>query len=129
MAATDDAALCGVIPAPDNGIRGQAPAGLAFDAAAALMRAALALPILAVPAKAGAAEVGEVGFALLGYKERGLMKVSEPVLWGRVEFAEVWDRTWRDEAARHAHLVRPLGAPDAEKEKELIHPDGPGVAR
>jgi hypothetical protein len=55
------------------------------------MRAALALPILALPAKAGAAEVGEVGFAMLGYKERGLMKVSEPVLWGRVEFAEVWE--------------------------------------
>ncbi len=45
------------------------------------------------------------------------------------EFEEVWDRTWRDEAARHAHLVRPLGAPDAEEEKELIHPEGPGVAR
>ena len=56
-----------------------------------LMRAALALPILAVPAKAGAAETGEVGFAMLGYKERGLMKVSEPVLWGRVLFDEVWE--------------------------------------
>ena len=55
------------------------------------MRAALALPILAVPAKAGAAQVGEVGFALLGYKERGLMKVTEPVLWGRVQFDEVWE--------------------------------------
>ncbi len=55
------------------------------------MRAALALPILALPAKAGAAAVGEVGFAMLGYKERGLMKVSEPVLWGRVELAEAWE--------------------------------------
>jgi Protein of unknown function (DUF3570) len=55
------------------------------------MHAALALPILAVPAKAGAAEVGEVGFTLLGYKERGLMKVTEPVLWGRAQIAEVWE--------------------------------------
>jgi uncharacterized protein DUF3570 len=55
------------------------------------MRAALALPILAVPAKAGAAQVGEMGFTLLGYKEQGLMKVVEPVLWGRAEFAEVWE--------------------------------------
>ena len=55
------------------------------------MRAALALPILALPAKAGAAAVGEVGFAMLGYKERGLMKVSEPLIWGRAEFAEVWE--------------------------------------
>jgi hypothetical protein len=57
----------------------------------ALMQAALALPILAVAAKAGAAEVGEIGITTLGYKERGLMKVTEPVLWGRVELAEVWE--------------------------------------
>src|SRR5690242_19434545 len=63
----------------------------AIDGASALMRAALALPILALPAKAGAAAVGEVGFAMLGYKERGLMKVSEPLIWGRAEFAEVWE--------------------------------------
>jgi hypothetical protein len=55
------------------------------------MKAALALPILAFPAKAGAAEVGEVGFTLLGYKERGLMKITEPVLWGRAQIAEVWE--------------------------------------
>jgi hypothetical protein len=62
------------------------------DAAlAALMRAALALPILAVPAKAGAAEVGEVGITLLGYKERGLMKITEPVLWARAQFLEAWE--------------------------------------
>ena len=55
------------------------------------MRAALALPILAVPAKAAAAEVGEVGVTVLGYKERGLMKITEPVLWGRARIAEVWE--------------------------------------
>jgi len=55
------------------------------------MRAALALPILVVPAKAGAAEVGEVGITVLGYKERGLMKVTEPVLWGRARVMEVWE--------------------------------------
>jgi hypothetical protein len=55
------------------------------------MRAALALPILAVPAKAGAAEVGEIGVTVLGYKERGLMKITEPVLWGRAQIAEVWE--------------------------------------
>jgi len=57
----------------------------------ALMQAALALPILAVAARAGAAEVGEIGITTLGYKERGLMKVTEPVLWGRVQLAEVWE--------------------------------------
>ena len=57
----------------------------------ALMQAALALPILAVAAKAGAAQVGEIGITTLGYKERGLMKVTEPVLWGRIQIAEVWE--------------------------------------
>ena len=57
----------------------------------ALIQAALALPILVLPVKASAAEVGEVGITLLGYKERGLMKVSEPVLWGRAQFLEVWE--------------------------------------
>lgn len=55
------------------------------------MRAALALPILVLPAKSAAAEVGEVGITLLGYKERGLMKVTEPVLWGRVQVSEAWE--------------------------------------
>lgn len=55
------------------------------------MQAALALPILAVAARAGAAEVGEIGITLLGYKERGLMKVSEPVLWGHAQIADVWE--------------------------------------
>jgi hypothetical protein len=57
----------------------------------ALMSAALALPILVVPAKAGAAEVGEVGFAVLGYRERGLMKITEPILWARATIADVWE--------------------------------------
>ncbi len=55
------------------------------------MKAALALPILVLPAKAAAAEVGEVGITVLGYKERGLMKVTEPVLWGRAQFLDVWE--------------------------------------
>jgi len=55
------------------------------------MGAALALPILALPAHAGAAEVGEVGFTTLYYRERGLMKVVEPIAWLRVSFAETWE--------------------------------------
>src|SRR5471032_1549796 len=55
------------------------------------MQAALALPILVVPAKAGAADVGEIGITLLGYKERGLMKVTEPVVWGHAQFLDVWE--------------------------------------
>ena len=51
----------------------------------------MALPILAVPAKSGAAEVGEVGFTILGYRERELIKVVEPVLWGNARIAEVWE--------------------------------------
>jgi hypothetical protein len=58
---------------------------------AALMRAALALPIAAIPAKAAAAEVGEVGITVLSYKERGLIQVTEPVLWGRARVMEVWE--------------------------------------
>jgi hypothetical protein len=60
-------------------------------ALAALARAAMALPILAVPARAGAAEVGEMGFTVLGYRERGLIKVVEPVLWANARIAEVWE--------------------------------------
>jgi hypothetical protein len=55
------------------------------------MQAALVLPVLALPVKAGAADVGEVGFTLLGYKERGLMTIAEPVLWGRAQFLESWE--------------------------------------
>jgi hypothetical protein len=60
-------------------------------ALAALTRAALALPILAVSARAGAAHVGEIGLSALGYKERGLMKVTEPVIWGRLAWDDVWE--------------------------------------
>jgi hypothetical protein len=56
-----------------------------------LLKAALALPILVLPARAGAVESGEVGLNILGYKERGLMKVTEPVAWGRVELADGWE--------------------------------------
>jgi len=56
----------------------------------ALMTAALALPILITPTRASA-EGNEIGFNVLGYKERGLMKVTEPVLWGRGTLFEVWD--------------------------------------
>ena len=60
-------------------------------ALAALTRAAVALPILLASAKAGAAHVGEVGFSALGYRERGLMKVTEPVLWGSLQLDDVWE--------------------------------------
>jgi hypothetical protein len=60
-------------------------------ALAALMQAALALPILVSPARAGAAETGEIGLTVLSYKERGLMKITEPVLWGRALIADVWE--------------------------------------
>jgi uncharacterized protein DUF3570 len=61
------------------------------SALAGLLQAALALPILVVPARAGAADVGEVGVTLLGYKERGLMKVTEPIIWGDAVIAETWE--------------------------------------
>jgi len=54
------------------------------------MHAALALPVLAIPVRAGAADVGEVGFAMLGYKEKNLIKVSEPVAWLRVPLGDNW---------------------------------------
>jgi Protein of unknown function (DUF3570) len=57
-----------------------------------LMRAALALPIVAVPAKAGAADVREIGFSILGYQEsHNLMKISEPILWATIPFADTWE--------------------------------------
>ena len=56
------------------------------------MRAALALPIVAVPAKAGAAEVGEIGFSVLGYREaHHLIKITEPIVWATVPFADTWE--------------------------------------
>ncbi|HET7400489.1 MAG TPA: DUF3570 domain-containing protein, partial [Usitatibacter sp.] len=60
-------------------------------ALAGLLQAALALPILVVPARAGAATVGEVGFTLLGYKEQGLMKITEPIIWGEALIDEKWE--------------------------------------
>jgi hypothetical protein len=61
------------------------------SALAGLLQAALALPILVVPARAGAATVGEVGFTLLGYKEQGLMKITEPIIWGDAVIDEKWE--------------------------------------
>lgn len=55
------------------------------------MHAALALPILVVPARAGAAEIGEVGIAILRYKERGLMQVTQPIVWGKARIGEDWE--------------------------------------
>jgi hypothetical protein len=54
------------------------------------MRAALALPVLTVPVQAHAAETGEVGMSILGYREKSRMKVTEPVLWAVVPFAGDW---------------------------------------
>ena len=65
--------------------------GRGESALLALSRAALALPIAAIPVKAGAAETGEMGFTVLGYRERGLIKVVEPVLWANARIAEVWE--------------------------------------
>jgi hypothetical protein len=55
------------------------------------MHAALALPILAIAPRAGAAVVGEVGASVLGYKERGLMKATEPILFGHAVIDDVWE--------------------------------------
>ena len=55
------------------------------------MQAALALPILAIPARAGAVESGEIGVNLLYYKEQGLMKVTEPVAWTRLSLRDGWE--------------------------------------
>lgn len=69
----------------------RASAGVAVAATDGLLRAALALPILALPVEAGAAQVNEVGFTLLGYKERGLMKVTEPIAWMKVTPGDGWE--------------------------------------
>lgn len=55
------------------------------------MHAALALPIFCTPARAGPIEGGEAGFTFLGYRERGLMKISEPIAWARIAVAEAWE--------------------------------------
>ena len=63
----------------------------AGSALGALMHAAMALPILALAPRAGAAVVGEVGASVLGYKERGLMKATEPILFGHAVIDDVWE--------------------------------------
>jgi len=55
------------------------------------MTAALALPIAAIPARAVAAEANEMGFTVLGYKEKGLMKITEPVIWAHGTIQDVWE--------------------------------------
>jgi hypothetical protein len=55
------------------------------------MHAALALPILAFAPRAGAAVVGEIGASVLGYKEQGQMKATEPILFGRAVIDDVWE--------------------------------------
>ena len=53
------------------------------------MRAALALPVLAVPVESAAAEIG---LSVLAYRERSPgMKVTEPVLWAILPFAQAWE--------------------------------------
>jgi hypothetical protein len=50
----------------------------------ALMSAALALPILAIPTKATALENAAIGYRILEYREGdGRMKVREPLLWAK----------------------------------------------
>jgi hypothetical protein len=51
----------------------------------------MALPILAVPMRAGAIESGEAGLAVLAYRERGLMKVTEPMAWVRMQLQDEWE--------------------------------------
>jgi hypothetical protein len=55
------------------------------------MKAALALPIVAITPRAGAADVGEVGISVLGYKERHQMSVTEPIVFGHAVIADVWE--------------------------------------
>lgn len=58
----------------------------------ALLRAAVALPVLVVPVDSAAAEVGEIGLSVLAYRERSPgMKVTEPVLWMTLPFAQGWE--------------------------------------
>ena len=61
------------------------------DPLAALLQAAMAMPILVMPMRAGAVEAGEAGLSVLYYRERGLMKVTEPVGWARLQLAGGWE--------------------------------------
>ena len=81
-----------MVAAPSEGAAVGATEGEKKSGAlAALMTSALALPVLALPVRAGAAEVGEVGFTLLGYQERGLIKITEPIAWTRLRLGEDWE--------------------------------------
>ena len=66
-------------------------AGRPSDALSALLHAALALPVLALPVRAGAVESGEAGAAVLSYRERGLMRVTEPLAWVRLNLDGIWE--------------------------------------
>lgn len=56
---------------------------------AALMSAALALPILALPHKAEALENAAIGYRILDYREDGdRMKVREPLLWAKASLGQ-----------------------------------------
>jgi len=55
------------------------------------MQAALALPVLALPMRAGAVQAGEVGVAVLAYRERGLMRVNEPLAWVNLQLEGGWN--------------------------------------
>lgn len=55
------------------------------------MAAALSLPILSLVPRAGHAEVGAVGVSVLRYKERGLIRVTQPIVWANARLAEVWE--------------------------------------
>lgn len=69
--------------------------GVAADrgagALASLLQAAVALPVLVLPMRAGAVQSGEAGAAVLSYRERGLMKVTEPVAWLRLDVDGQWE--------------------------------------
>ena len=77
--------------ATDRGAPSALGEGRGEGAVAVLVSAAAALPILTLPTESGAAEVSEVGFTLLGYKERGLMKVTEPIVWAKGRFGDSWE--------------------------------------
>ena len=72
-----------------------AGAGVAADrpgnALSSLLQAALALPVLVLPMRAGAVQSAEAGAAVLSYRERGLMKVTEPVAWVRLDLDGQWE--------------------------------------
>jgi hypothetical protein len=63
--------------------------GAANPSFSALMSAALTLPILVIPAKAGALENAEIGYRLLDYREDGgRMHIREPLIWGKGSLAQ-----------------------------------------